>query len=753
MQIERIEMIALLFYAKYETDNVTNIITEWEQAVYNYLAEGSNEVDFKELEINVLGDKILMKEITRGGLSLLPLMVVGMILLVVFLFICVMISTPVNRLKLSMNKPLLVIGIILSPILALTTTFGLVGFLDIPIYPIHFVIPFLVIAIGVDDAFLILHSWNRKYKEMQYYSTTKKIDIMPTIIGKVLKDIGPSITITSMTNYLAFIIGSFFSTPAIQSFCYTASCSIFLDFLFQLSLFTSILVIAEKNEILCGNVKSIELMEVEPERGLCIIKNEKTKQKEEVITNLLKQYCYLLTSNIFRCIVFVSVAIYLGFSIWGIFQIQPLINSQQIIPSDSLLQRTDRLFEKYTWKEYEILNVYVNNPPDISTSNGLQELNKIISKFETMPQAIGSASTLFFLDQYKVYIGFLNVLTFFGGFQIGTDTNSLPQFLKDFPVYNNAVKWHKENDSIVVDKFSFMTAYCNSTTWSDRANLMEKWREVADNLTQYNVSIYSENAPIFEGILNLKYNTVQSTLISLIAMIIVCIFFVSSMPCVLLSTVFGITSISVGLFGFLTILDLKLDLISNIAILVCIGFSVDYTAHFCYHYQKATDVISQNSEETHRQVLINRIHHAFKSVGWPMIQAGLSTVICMCPVIFTTDHIPQVFAKIIFLVVGLGMIHGLLILPMIMAVFPDSWYIKKIKPSDALTNDPQKVSKSQYLLQFDYDESLKSAVISNNKFEANSCSDNIPDILKTPTADPSISENDQEDSGVASDHS
>ena len=59
---------------------------------------------------------------------------------------------------------------------------------------------------------------------------------------------GVSITITSMTNFLAFSLGSITVIPAVQWFCIYASVTILCDFLIQLTLFLASVVIYEKDD-------------------------------------------------------------------------------------------------------------------------------------------------------------------------------------------------------------------------------------------------------------------------------------------------------------------------------------------------------------------------------------------------------------------------------------------------------------------------------------------------------------------------
>lgn len=57
---------------------------------------------------------------------------------------------------------------------------------------------------GVDDSFLMTHSWQRMSRHN--YPVIDRL-------GLVYEEVGPSITITSLTNFLSFGIGALTPTP------------------------------------------------------------------------------------------------------------------------------------------------------------------------------------------------------------------------------------------------------------------------------------------------------------------------------------------------------------------------------------------------------------------------------------------------------------------------------------------------------------------------------------------------------------
>lgn len=72
----------------------------------------------------------------------------------------------------------------------------------IPYGPVHTSLPFLMLGIGVDDMFVITSCWHNLLPDEKKMWIDKQIAL-------TLKHAGLSITITSLTDCIAFLIGSY----------------------------------------------------------------------------------------------------------------------------------------------------------------------------------------------------------------------------------------------------------------------------------------------------------------------------------------------------------------------------------------------------------------------------------------------------------------------------------------------------------------------------------------------------------------
>lgn len=132
---------------------------------------------------------------------------------------------------------------ILSAGFGITSAFGFLSYIGYKSCNLSFVAPFLVIGVGVDDMFIIYSAYRHTYSK-----SGDKMDIAE-VISNSLRQSGVSITITSLTDFFAFMVGLIADFKSVQIFCVYVGVSIIFCYFYQLTIFCG---------FLCVHVKRIE---------------------------------------------------------------------------------------------------------------------------------------------------------------------------------------------------------------------------------------------------------------------------------------------------------------------------------------------------------------------------------------------------------------------------------------------------------------------------------------------------------------
>ncbi|KAF6037774.1 PTCHD3 [Bugula neritina] len=125
--------------------------------------------------------------------------------------------------------------------LAILVSYGLASALGQFYGPIHPILPFLLLGLGVDDMFVIIEAWNN-------LSTFEKQKPLPEKVAIAMKHAGVSITVTSVTDFVAFAIGASTALPALKSFCIYAALGILFLFIMQSTFFVAWLTIDQRRQ-------------------------------------------------------------------------------------------------------------------------------------------------------------------------------------------------------------------------------------------------------------------------------------------------------------------------------------------------------------------------------------------------------------------------------------------------------------------------------------------------------------------------
>ena len=93
-------------------------------------------------------------------------------------------------------------------------------------YPTSSSIPFLLLGIGIDDMFVIMQCYDN-------LSPGERAGAVPATVGLTMRRAGVAITVTSVTDFLVFAIGSSTVLPALRSFCLWCGVGILAVYFYQ----------------------------------------------------------------------------------------------------------------------------------------------------------------------------------------------------------------------------------------------------------------------------------------------------------------------------------------------------------------------------------------------------------------------------------------------------------------------------------------------------------------------------------------
>ncbi|CEF69328.1 Sterol-sensing domain and Patched family-containing protein [Strongyloides ratti] len=699
--MKSISVIFLVFRGEAKSEFQEKILYQWEKEIFKFTQENKNYSSI--ININVAGTEILDDEMMRDGKKITPYFAAGFLFMIIFVASNVGIGAIYYN-SIDVGKIIVALGSIMCPILAITSTYGMISAFGMRTNSFMLVMPFLVMGIGVDDAFLMIHSFQRLGNQ-----GFNKIDRMSV----VYEEVGPSITITSLTNFISFLIGATTPTPEIRMFCIATSIAMALGYIYELILFGPILTIAStfEKDVFSKIVSPLSSSSSITLTSSCknnnkIPKNESSWRVyvDKLQHRWLHHYCNLVRNPIWFLFLSVIVIIYLYFVIIGSINIKTKLDAGKILPSDSPLQVTNAQLENIIWKFYHPATIIVNNPIDITSKKEMERFDQLVNEFENLKECKGSYASMIWLRDYKkawnttsAYEKFVKLLNFdfedkkrTTTSETGIDWSYIDGFLED-PLYKHwrtFVKLRKENvldwsikkgnetkkemiNQNVVVKFWFTVSYENVSTWDQRIKIQQVWRKIAESYSDLNITVWEANGMFVDQMLSLKSVAISTGILTLSVMTIVCAIFIPTLSVITASL--AIVSISTGVFGFLNYWGCDLDPVVMAAVLMSIGMSVDFTAHVSYHFQVTSKRDIQNGKIV--KVSLNsvqeRLEHTLTAVAWPMIQAGLSTIMCILPLLFLNSYSPLVFVKTIFLVVTLGFIHGLVILPTILTALPE----------------------------------------------------------------------------------
>ncbi|KAG5871007.1 hypothetical protein JTB14_006974 [Gonioctena quinquepunctata] len=514
--------------------------------------------------------------------------------------------------------------------------------------PVHTSLPFLLMGLGVDDMFVIFACWEELTDEQ------KKLPLHERV-GLMLKHGGVSITITSFTDVIAFLIGSSTILPCLESFCIYAAACVLMTFIFAITFFVACFVLDQRRIEMRRNgiVPCIQHEDYVPNK--C-----SQRRFTNSIFNLIYSKVILTTPG--KVIVIAITVICAGLATESALKLEQHFEPEWFIPSETHLGAfLEQRNANYPNKGFDagLFIGQLNYSQEINNiriaANKLQSMHNITENVQSWVDPFRNFVKINFnhdiysepLDDERFhlflskflhsprYAKFQANFIFDGELQCGVSAPKIKLASIDFlfKMFKNPrdqiPAMHLVRD--IAEKANFTTGERFATVWS---KFFSTW--ITDELIDVEVM---RN-------LQLALLCVMLCTILLIAEWQTCCWI---FVCVLITMV--------DVCGFMQRWGLTIDLVSCIGLELAIGLCVDYATHVGHTFLTV-------SEGTRPERAIKTV----TSIGAAVMYGGLSMFIGVSMMSQSTAYTFVSFFRIFFLVIVFGLFHGVVLLPVILSM-------------------------------------------------------------------------------------
>ncbi|KAM6953795.1 patched domain-containing protein 3-like [Aplochiton taeniatus] len=611
----------------------------------------SSQIEGKEVDISYFTSLSREEEFEKSSDSIIPLFSVTYVLAINFsIFSCL-------RLDCVRNKVWVASFGVLTAGLAVLSSFGLLLLCGMPFSMTVATAPFLILGIGVDDMFIMISCWQQ----------TKVTDSVEARMAATYKEAAVSITITTLTDALAFYIGLLTPFRSVQSFCMYTGTAVVFCYIYNITFFGAFLALNGRRE--GSNRHWLTCLKVpKPQSNKYNICCEggaydKETEKEEpmpVHHFFEKHYGPFLINPWVKGVVLLLYLGYLATSIYGCFQMKEGIDLKHLATDSSYVgsyyDNQNKYFSEYgptvmmvvTDTEFKYWNKKSQNQLDYC----LQKLGNLT--LDNRP-LVDPSMTISWLHEFLKY-----------GLVLDWNLDDKSTFIHKLPIFFNVsvttqlfkqdVNFSSSELDIYASRVFIQTV--NISTAVDEKNLLNQLRDtVKSEECPGSLVVYHPAFIFYDQYAVIVSNTIQNIVVATLAMLVISLMFIPSPICSLWVT-FAIASVIVGVAGFMSIWNVSLDSVSMINLVICIGFSVDFSAHISYAFVSS-------KEPTANQKAID----ALSNLGYPIIQGAISTILGVVVLSASESYIFRTFFKIMLLVILFGSLHGIAFIPIFLTFF------------------------------------------------------------------------------------
>ncbi|CAK0818264.1 unnamed protein product [Prorocentrum cordatum] len=538
--------------------------------------------------------------------------------------------------------------------------YGLASAVGIPFTSLQLILPFILVGIGVDNAFVIVGAFDR---------TAKSKSIEERIRDAMMLE-GMSVTMTSATDVLAFLCGATSSYPAVVYFCLCAASSLMYTYVLQLTAFCSLLA-------LDAHRQQSSRMDV-----VCCVRTNRTPGAlledgdEPFAVRVMEMYARAITRNWLVKLAVVSGILALGGAcLWQALEnMDTAFDISDLSPDSSYVRDYFAVEEKYWGADTSALNIPVHVVfRDVDESDAVVQREMRRTEDEALQlRAIDSA-----VAPHSWHRSFTEWALANEGTRADLATDQFQsveghRFLAGPGFYTALSSWLDDDDLSLGQRFRNDVVFEDGEVRHSRIVViqvtMSESRMQVEALTEAEAFYRGKQAVLpgtiahahpwvfYDQYRNILSETFWATLMCFIAVSVVSLF-VLSHPLVVLIVSGVITLVYIDLLGCLPLIGQPLNSISMINLVMAVGLVVDYSMHVAHSFMAQHPQLSRDE----------RVVLAMKSIGVSVSKGLLSTLVGVLPLSLGSSKIFRVFFNMLVLILAVGGTHGLLLMPVLLS--------------------------------------------------------------------------------------
>lgn len=653
--VKDVKAFRLFYNLESNTPEKMIIADKWEDAFLNHISEDDYE--------NILVYKFLRKswdeESSKVTESVLPMLILAIAIMVVFGAVSCMAS------DWRISKPVVGICGALSSGIGVLFAFSFLQICGANCADLTIGVPFLILGVGMDDAFVLLAAWRLTDPKKSVEERMKE----------TYSESALSVTITSLTNFIASCIGLTAPYRIIRIYCLHMAVSVICVYLIQLTFYGGCLSFSgyiEKSnfqDALCYTIKH--------KNKDCCSQGSKMNNATKVnflINSIFYKIGKILTYKITKLCILCLYIIYLFISIYYTTHLRAIFKYYESLPYYSYAMKFMNAQYKY-FREYPLsIQVIINKTLDYSDPTVQNDVNAILTKIANAPNMAGTSIMDSWLHQYLRFASEPISRFTLGGYNLSEPEDFIQGFkifvkLRSAKRYRGDVIFNENGTKIMASRFILQSVNLVDSFVENK--LIKNLWGIADS-AKYPVFVHNLYFFLYDMNSELVSTTLQCLYISALVIIVVYFVFVTDVICAICISV-TIISVEVGVMGFMVLWNVPLNIISMICLVLSVGFCVDYSAHVCYVYVNS-----------HYEDVNVKLQNSLKKIGYPVFQGCLSTILGVIVLSRAPSDVFIIFFKIIFLVMIFSFVHGVFLLPLTLSVWDE--FLNFLKPNKKLHN-------------------------------------------------------------------